>query len=73
MKTITVVPVVVAADMKLEQSIQRLKKVLNHHAYVNAWKLAYHKVLSIAKVCGKISKSVLANTDTNLLHKELRN
>ena len=76
---------VIAADMKLELSIQCSKQIpggiigqTKHQAYVTEWKLAYHEVLAIslailAKSYGEISKSVLANTDGNPLHKELKN
>ena len=70
----------VAADMKLEQSIHRSKNdpreiigQTKHQAYVTEWELAYHEVLAISKSYGEISESVLANTDANLLYKELRN
>ena len=71
----------VAAAMKLEQSIQRSKKdpggirrQTKHQTYVTTWELAYHEVaLPVSKEYGEISKSVLANTGANPLHKELRN
>ena len=64
-----------AADIKLEQSIQLLKKgprgiigQIKHQAYK-------HKALSVAitKTYGEISKSILTNADANPLHKELKN
>ena len=70
----------VAADMKLEQSIHRSKNdpgeiigQAKHQTYVTEWELAYHEVLAISKSYGEIWESVLANTDANLLYKELRN
>ena len=44
-----------------------------HEVYVTEWELAYHEVMTISKNYGKISRSVLVNTNANPLHKELRN
>ena len=44
-----------------------------HEVFVTEWELAYHEVMAISKNYGKISRSVLVNTDANPLHKELRN
>ena len=59
----------VAADMRVTED----RGQTNYQAYATVWELAYHKVLAISKGCGEILKSVLANTDANPLHKELRN
>ena len=59
----------VAADMRVTED----RGQTNYQAYATVWGLAYHKVLVISKGYGEISKSVLANTDANPLHKELRN
>ena len=66
--------------MKLEQSFKRSKKSpggirrqTEDQVYVTERELAYHEVLAISKGYGEISKSILANTDPNLLHKEFRN
>ena len=60
----------VAPDIKLEQHIQRSKKVAGgiigqtkQNAYVTEWELAYHEVLDISKI--------LAETDARTLSKEL--
>ena len=64
-----------AVDVKLEQSIQRLKEdpgriigQTKHQAYK-------HKSLAIAisKIYDEISKSILASTDANPLYKEFKN
>ena len=54
----------VAADMKLEQSIQCSKKgpggiigQTKHQAYVTEYELAYHEVLAISKSLLKLSKT----------------
>ena len=44
-----------------------------HQAYITAWDIVYQEVLAISKDYGEIFKSVLANTDTNPLRKELKN
>ena len=66
--------------MELEQSIPHSKKSpgriggkTKHQVYVTAWDMPYQDVLAISKDYEEILKSVLANTDANPLHKELKN
>ena len=67
----------VEAVVKLEQSIQRLnkgpEKTNEASGVCHSWELATHEFLAINKGWGEISKSILANTDANPFHKELRN
>ena len=69
----------VAPNMKLEQSIQRSKKdsggiigQTKQNAFVTEWELAYHEVLDISKSYSNITRSILAETDTTKLKKELQ-
>ena len=59
--------------MLKKKSGREIRGQTKHQAYVPAWELAYHKVLTINKGHGEISKSALANADANPLHKEFRN
>ena len=68
----------VAPNMKLEQTIQRPKKVsggiigqTKQNAFVTEWELAYHEVLTISKSYSNITRSILVETDTTKLNKEL--
>ena len=68
----------VAPNMKLEQTIQRPKKVsvgiigqTKQNAFVTEWELAYHEVLTISKCYSNITRSILVETDTTKLNKEL--
>ena len=67
----------VAADVTWIQSSkrgpERIRWQTKHQAYATAWELVYQEVSAISKGYGEISKSVLANTDANPLHKQLRN
>ena len=69
----------VAPNMKLEQSIQRSKKdsggiigQTKQNAFVTEWELAYHEVLDISESYSNITRSILAETDTTKLKKELQ-
>ena len=69
----------VAPDMKLEQTIQRSKKgaggvvgQTTHKAFVTELELCYHEVLAISKYHAVITGSVLASSDAEPLHRELR-
>ena len=68
----------VAPNMKLEQSIQQPKKVSDgingqtkQNAFVTEWELACHEVLAISKSYSNITRSILVETDTTKLNKEL--
>ena len=70
--------VAVADDTKLEQSIQRCKMdedgiigQTKQNTFVREWELAYHEVLDISKSYSNITRSILAETDTTALKKEL--
>ena len=62
----------VFSAQKKKKSPGGIRGQTKHQAYVTALELAYQEVLAISKSYGEISKSVLANTDVNPLHKELK-
>ena len=43
-----------------------------HEAFVTEWELCYHEVLAISKYHAEITGSVLASSDAEPLHQELR-
>jgi len=43
-----------------------------HEAFVTEWELCYHEVLAISNYHAEITGSVLASSDAEPLHRELR-